>query len=300
MRNVIPQIVYAGERINVLAMVRCMPNDILGSTALVSQAAEINQVANRLFAATVSSLFSRLSARSRTTAVWFVGRDIEPQLAMMSIGAAGKPVYLCPGGLVGSPFGSLYGRPVLPIEYHPTLCQIKKATKDAIILDDSFSGSERLSTPGTKIRWANVPGEVWLVRDGILNGAVTLPSDIWHGKPAFYCKFCQAFEATCDAILVGRLPRSVKKEVPQKAYCLLAVEKFLRYEVMDVPTWEQSLELMYIKAGKRLLANLKTLVKDAKRGQTEKAQRQTKKSSVSPKGHSKRERLRVPNECVDV
>ena len=34
----------------------------------------------------------------------------------MTIGTAGSPAYMPPGGLSGAPFGTIFGRPVIPVE----------------------------------------------------------------------------------------------------------------------------------------------------------------------------------------
>ena len=47
------------------------------------------------------------------------------------IGTGGVPVYLPPGGLSGSPYGTLLGRPVMPIEFCETL-----GTEGDIVLAD--------------------------------------------------------------------------------------------------------------------------------------------------------------------
>ncbi|UCD59035.1 MAG: phage major capsid protein, partial [Candidatus Hydrogenedentota bacterium] len=55
--------------------------------------------------------------------VWLVDQSVEPQLYTMSltVGTGGSPVYLPAGGASASPFASLFGRPVIPIEYGAAL-----------------------------------------------------------------------------------------------------------------------------------------------------------------------------------
>ena len=55
--------------------------------------------------------------------MWLINQDIEPQLddLQMVIGTGGVPIYLPPGGLSDTPFARLKGRPVIPVEYCPTL-----------------------------------------------------------------------------------------------------------------------------------------------------------------------------------
>ncbi len=51
--------------------------------------------------------------------VWFVSSTIFPTLMTTTIGDT--PAYLPPGGLSGSPYGTILGRPVIETEYNPSL-----------------------------------------------------------------------------------------------------------------------------------------------------------------------------------
>jgi HK97 family phage major capsid protein len=51
--------------------------------------------------------------------VWLVNSSIYPQLFNLSVGQ--MPVYLPAGGLSASPYGSIFGRPVVETEYNPYL-----------------------------------------------------------------------------------------------------------------------------------------------------------------------------------
>jgi HK97 family phage major capsid protein len=55
--------------------------------------------------------------------VWLVNQDTLPQLYTMSlaVGTGGSPIFMPAGGLSGSPFNTILGRPVLPIEQCATL-----------------------------------------------------------------------------------------------------------------------------------------------------------------------------------
>jgi len=99
------------------------PLGILNSGALVTIAKEAGQVANTILFENIVKMWSRMWARSRQTAVWYINQDIEPQLMSMSlaVGTGGIPVYLPAGGLSGQPFGTLLGRPVIPIEQTASL-----------------------------------------------------------------------------------------------------------------------------------------------------------------------------------
>jgi HK97 family phage major capsid protein len=97
---------------------RCL--GILNSPALVTVAKETvpAQAADTIVAENVIKMHSRLLARNMGGAVWFINQEILPQLYTMAItvGVGGVPVYMPANGLSVAPFGTLFGRPVLPIE----------------------------------------------------------------------------------------------------------------------------------------------------------------------------------------
>src|SRR3990167_5068306 len=96
---------------------------ILTAGALVSVAKETGQDAATIVKENLDKMWSRMYAASRANAVWLINQDIEPQLdnLQLAIGTGGVPVYLPPGGLSETPFARLKGRPVIPVEYCPTL-----------------------------------------------------------------------------------------------------------------------------------------------------------------------------------
>lgn len=97
---------------------RCL--GILNSPALVTVAKETvpAQVADTIVAENVIKMHSRLLARNMGGAVWFINQETLPQLYTMAVtvGVGGVPVYMPANGLSGAPYGTLFGRPVLPIE----------------------------------------------------------------------------------------------------------------------------------------------------------------------------------------
>lgn len=99
------------------------PRGILTAAATVSVAKETGQAATTIVKENIDKMWSRLWARSRRNAVWWINQDIEPQLQSLFqvVGTGGVPVYLPPGGLSAAPFGQLMGRPVIPVEYAATL-----------------------------------------------------------------------------------------------------------------------------------------------------------------------------------
>jgi HK97 family phage major capsid protein len=106
---------------------------LLNSGALVSVAKENGQASGTILAENIFNMWSRLWARSRPNAAWYINQDVEPQLhsLSLSVGTGGIPVYMPAGGLSQSPFATLYGRPVIPIEQCESL-----GTKGDIILAD--------------------------------------------------------------------------------------------------------------------------------------------------------------------
>jgi HK97 family phage major capsid protein len=99
------------------------PMGVLNSNAAISIAKETGQAATTIVKENIDKMWARLHARSRANAVWFINQDIEPQLERLSIdvGTGGLPVYLPSGGIADTPNARLKGRPVVPIEYCPTL-----------------------------------------------------------------------------------------------------------------------------------------------------------------------------------
>lgn len=91
------------------------PLGILTSPALVSATrTDANEIDNNDIA--------RMWARRWVGAsdyVWFAAPNIMPQLLAMTVGQ--MPVYLPPGGLSGSQYGSIFGRPLIETEYNPAL-----------------------------------------------------------------------------------------------------------------------------------------------------------------------------------
>ena len=99
------------------------PLGILNSGARVAVGAEVGQAATTIEAENVMNMYSRMWARSRPNAVWFINQDIELQLMTMTInvGTGGIPVYMPAGGVSGAQYASLFGRPVIAVEYCSTL-----------------------------------------------------------------------------------------------------------------------------------------------------------------------------------
>jgi HK97 family phage major capsid protein len=91
------------------------PLGILASPALVS-ATRLD--ANKIQTVDVLGMWARRLV-GMNDYVWLANQNITPQLMTMTVGQ--MPVYLPPGGLSGSQYGSLFGRPVIETEYSPAL-----------------------------------------------------------------------------------------------------------------------------------------------------------------------------------
>lgn len=111
-----------------------MPLGILNSGAVVlAPKSSGSQPAATIDAANILAMWSRLPARSRRNAVWLVNVDTEPQLGTLYTpvknvagtenvgGIASVGVTYIPPGVNGNAFGTLQGRPVIPIEQASTL-----------------------------------------------------------------------------------------------------------------------------------------------------------------------------------
>ena len=99
------------------------PTGIKDHAAMLSVSKESGQAATTIVAENIINMRARLWARSRGNSVFLINQDIEPQLHTMvlAVGTGGVPVYLPAGGLSGTNFDTLYGRPVIPTEYAETL-----------------------------------------------------------------------------------------------------------------------------------------------------------------------------------
>lgn len=99
------------------------PLGLLNAPALVTVSKESSQTADTFIALNAIKMYSRLYAPCRPNAVWVVNQDLEPQIYKLAlpgtdnVGNAvtgwGTAVYLPPGGLSQSPYGTLMGRPVV-------------------------------------------------------------------------------------------------------------------------------------------------------------------------------------------
>lgn len=99
------------------------PAGIINSNCLVTISKEVGQAAATITSKNVLNMWARCWGRSRMNAVWFINQDVEPMLSQMSlsVGTGGVPVYMPAGGVSGTQYTTLFGRPVIPIEQCSTL-----------------------------------------------------------------------------------------------------------------------------------------------------------------------------------
>lgn len=101
---------------------------ILNAPCTVSVAKDTStspvQPADTLRYINILNMWSRMYAPCRSRSIWLINQDIEPQLHQMQFKENTNtpvPVYLPPGGVSSSPYGSLMGRPVVPVQSCSTL-----------------------------------------------------------------------------------------------------------------------------------------------------------------------------------
>ena len=107
------------------------PLGILNTAHTVSVAETASQIGDSVVAQNIIDMYARMYAPWRRNAVWLINQDIEPQLNSMSMpgkdiagtptSAYGQIVYLPANGLAGTPWATLYGRPVIPTQACETL-----------------------------------------------------------------------------------------------------------------------------------------------------------------------------------
>jgi HK97 family phage major capsid protein len=113
------------------------PLGILTSPSLITQdQAVISPVqgASTFVYENVVDMWARLYSECRGNAVWLINQSVEPQLNAMRFvtnSASPVPAYMPAGGLSGSPYGTLLGRPVVPVQP----CSALGTVGDVILVD---------------------------------------------------------------------------------------------------------------------------------------------------------------------
>lgn len=114
------------------------PLGIMACPGRVSVSAETGQLATTIVTNNILKMFRRMYPGSMSNAVWFINIDTLESLATLTIpvGTAGvlANLYQLPTGVTqGQPYGTMLGRPVIPIEQCATL----GTTGDVIFADMS-------------------------------------------------------------------------------------------------------------------------------------------------------------------
>ena len=116
------------------------PLGIMNAACTVSVAKETNQAAATILGLNLLKMYSRMPSMNRRRAVWLINQDIESQLMSVNIetknvagseNVSGMPAYLPPGGLSGSPYATLFGRPIIATEG----CQTIGTVGDIVFAD---------------------------------------------------------------------------------------------------------------------------------------------------------------------
>lgn len=107
------------------------PLGIMNAPCVIAQAIEVGQAADTVVAENVINMWARRYVRG--SYVWFISQDVFPQLIQMdlAVGTGGALVFMPPGGLSGGQYGTLFGAPVIEIEYADNLGD----TGDIILAD---------------------------------------------------------------------------------------------------------------------------------------------------------------------
>ena len=104
------------------------PLGILNSGAIVKVEKEKEQT-DIITVENLIKMWNRLWARSRANAVWYINQELEPYLYTLKLGD--KPVYIPAGGISEKPYGTIFGRPVVPLEQ----CSAAGEVGDIILAD---------------------------------------------------------------------------------------------------------------------------------------------------------------------
>lgn len=103
-----------------------MPRGILaGATDAprVQIAKETSQAAATITIQNLAKMYARMPAKYLPGAKWYVNVDTLPQFLLMTfaVGTGGIPIFMPGGTVANAPYGTIYGRPVVPLEYCQTL-----------------------------------------------------------------------------------------------------------------------------------------------------------------------------------
>jgi HK97 family phage major capsid protein len=107
------------------------PVGLINAGCKVTVSKESGQATGTVQAANIVKMWGRCLGQWRTNGVWLINQDVEQQLQQMTLGSAGWPAYLPPGGLSNQPYATLMGRPVIVTE----ACKALSTEGDIILTD---------------------------------------------------------------------------------------------------------------------------------------------------------------------
>jgi len=113
-----------------------IPLGCMNGGAIVTVVKESGQPTQTLVPQNLAKMIARLPPGSFTNAVWIVNNDVLPALFTLSLG--NYPIYLpigqSAGGIQGSPYGTLLGRPVFVSQHANTF----SSQGDVLLVDLSY------------------------------------------------------------------------------------------------------------------------------------------------------------------
>jgi len=113
-----------------------IPVGCMNGGAIVTVVKESGQATQTLVPQNLAKMIARLPPGSFTNAVWIVNNDVLPALFTLSLG--NYPIYLpigqSAGGIQGSPYGTLLGRPVFVSQHANTF----SSQGDVLLVDLSY------------------------------------------------------------------------------------------------------------------------------------------------------------------
>lgn len=101
-----------------------MPLGYLNAPATITVSKESGQTANTLVGANIIKMWARRDAAAGdANFAWYVNQEVEAALPTLELGTTGNGqlVYMPAGGLSGSPYATLMGRPVIRTEFNSGL-----------------------------------------------------------------------------------------------------------------------------------------------------------------------------------
>lgn len=122
-----------------------MPLGIMNGGSLVTVAIEATQtIANTstFLANNLAKMWARLYAPSQPNSVWLINQDLLAKLYVATLGgtSAVSGIFIAPGRFNETPFATIFGRPVIPVEY----AQAEGTPGDILLLDLSqYVGIEK-------------------------------------------------------------------------------------------------------------------------------------------------------------